>query len=707
MTENDAKQRIQKLKEWLKKWNYDYFVLNKNEVSEAARDQIKKELHDLEAQFPQFVTPDSPTQRVGSVLSGKFPKIKHLTPKQSLADAFSAEELEEWEARLLRLIPGETLDYVTELKIDGLNLSLIYLKGKFHKAITRGDGVYGEDVTHSVRTIESIPLELNAIDGMDPKDYPPLEIGGEVYMSKKAFDEMNEKEDQNFANPRNAAAGTIRQLDPKVAARRQLNMFFYSLHSPEWNQGNFPFPSTQKGVLETIKKLGIRTNTKYKHHTQLKSALKEVDAWVGKREDLPYLIDGLVLKVNTHRHQKLLGSTAKAPRWAIAYKFPAEQSTSQILDIQVQVGRTGALTPVALLEPTLVAGSTVSRATLHNQDEIDRKDVRIGDTVVIQKAGDIIPEVVEVIKDLRNGKERRFIIPKICPVCPSPVERPEGEVVYRCMNPKCFAIHQHQLEHFVSRKAFNIDGLGEKVMQQLIERNLVEDAADLFTLQATDLMELELFKDKKTQNLLDSLEKAKIIPLPRFLFALGIRYLGEGTAELLADHLHLPTHKMEVKAEQKRDQMSLFEQVSEVSDIIEVGKVSDLITHLKAMTLEELNEIEGIGEKVAETVYEWINEEENVRLLEKLDRNGIKVTVTAIKKKDTLEGQTFVITGTLPSLSRDEAKEIIKQNGGKVSSSVSKKTDFVLAGTEPGSKYEKAEKLGVKIIAEEDLMEMI
>lgn len=706
MSKNNAHKRIEKLKAWLKKWNYDYFVLNKNEVSEAARDQIKKELHDLEAEFPQFVTPDSPTQRVGSVLSGKFPKIKHLTPKQSLSDAFSTEELQEWEERLLRLIPGEKLDYVTELKIDGLNLSLIYLKGKLHRAITRGDGVYGEDVTHSVRTIESIPLELNAIDGMNPEDYPPLEIGGEVYMSKKAFDEMNKKEEQNFANPRNAAAGTIRQLDPKIAAGRNLNMFFYSFHSPEWGKSRFPFPVTQKGVLEILKKLGIRVNDKYKHHDTLSSALKEVALWTEKRDDLTYLIDGLVLKVNNHRHQKLLGSTAKAPRWAMAYKFPAEQSTSQILDIQVQVGRTGALTPVALLEPTLVAGSTVSRATLHNQDEIDRKDVRIGDTVIIQKAGDIIPEVVEVLKELRNGKEKRFIMPKNCPVCHSPVERPEGEVVYRCTNDKCFAVHQHQLEHFVSRKAFNIDGLGEKVIQQLIEQNLVEDAADLFTLQATDLMELELFKDKKTQNLLDSLEKAKIISLPRFLFAMGIRYLGEGTAELLADHLHLPTHKMEVKGGQKRDQMSLFEQASETSEV-EVGKVSDLTTHLKAFTLEQLNEIDGIGDKVAEAIYEWIHEEENVRLLQKLDRNGIKVTITAVKTKDTLNNQTFVITGTLPSLSRDEAKELIRQNGGKVSSSVSKKTDFVLAGTEPGSKYEKAEKLGVKIVSEKDLLGMI
>ena len=395
MNKTDAKQRIKKLKDWLKKWNYDYFVLNKSDVSEAARDKIKKELTELEEQFPEFITPDSPTQRVGSALSGKFAKIKHITPKQSLSDCFSEQELIDWEERIMKLVPGEKLDYITELKIDGLNLSLVYEKGKLLKAITRGDGTYGEDVTHAVRTIESVPLELNEIRNYKLEDYPVLEVGGEVFMSKKSFEKLNEMEEDIFANPRNAAAGTVRQLDPKVSANRKLDMFFYNITLPK--DSIIPAPTTQKKALELLQKLGLKVNTNFVHHTNPDSVIKEAEKWEKKKNSPPYIIDGLVVKVNQVRHQNLMGSTAKSPRHAIAYKFPAEQSTSQILDIEVQVGRTGAITPVAILKPTEVAGSTVSRATLHNEDEIERKDVRIGDTVIIQKAGDVIAEVVEAL----------------------------------------------------------------------------------------------------------------------------------------------------------------------------------------------------------------------------------------------------------------------------------------------------------------------
>ncbi len=704
MDKKEAKQRIEALKKWLKKWNYEYFVLNKNNVSEAARDKIKKELHELEDEFPEFVTPDSPTQRVGSVLSGKFAKIKHLRAKQSLMDCFSDEELEAWEERNMKIIPGEKLDYITEYKIDGLNLSLIYEKGKLHRAITRGDGVHGEDVTHSVRTIPSVPLELREVGGAKLEDYPIIEVSGEVYMSIKNFNELNKTEGSDFANPRNAAAGTVRQLDPKVSADRKLDMFFYSIHFAK--DSVIDQPKSQKETLELIQSFGLCVNTNFVHHTSLKSIENAMSDAEKRRGSLPYHIDGLVIKVNNARHQNLLGSTAKAPRWAIAYKFPAEQSTSRILDIEIQVGRTGALTPVAILEPTLVAGSTVSRATLHNEDEIERKDVRIGDTVVIQKAGDIIPEVVEVIKDLRNGKENKFIMPDSCPVCGGEIDRPEGEVVSRCMNSGCYAVHQQQLEHFVSRKAFDIDGLGEKVIQQLIESKLIEDAADLFYLQASDLMPLDLFKDKKTENLLDALERSKVISLSRFIFAMGIRHVGQETADILAKHLNLEAKPITLKKAQKKNQMSLFaEEV--VEEKVDVADIPELLAKLSKVSVEELNGVEGVGEKVAQSIYDWIQDEKREAYLNKFDRAGIKLLVPVSNKSTKFDGLTFVITGTLPTLSRDQAKDMIKQNGGKASSSVSKKTDYVLAGSEAGSKYETAEKLGVKIIDEAKFLSML
>lgn len=704
MDKKEAKQRIENLKKWLKKWNYDYFVLDKNDVSEGARDKIKKELIELETQYPEFITPDSPTQRVGSVLSGKFAKIKHLRPKQSLMDCFSTEELKEWDDRNLKLIPGEKPEYITEYKIDGLNLSLIYEKGRLLKAVTRGDGVYGEDVTHSIRTIPSVPLELTELPGTKLEDYPIIEAGGEVFMGKKSFEELNKSEGQVFANPRNAAAGTVRQLDPQVSASRNLEMYFYSLYIEPTSI--FRAPKTQKELLNFLQSLGLRVNTNFVQHSSLESVEKEMRHVEKKRDSIPYLIDGLVVKINDFRHQNLLGSTAKAPRWAIAYKFPAEQSTSKVLGIEVQVGRTGALTPVAILEPTSVAGSTVSRATLHNEDEIARKDVRIGDTVIIQKAGDVIPEVVEVLKDLRTGKEKKFKMPTSCPVCGGEIERPEGEVVSRCKNPNCYAVHQQQLEHFVSRKAFDIDGLGEKVVEQLIENKLIEDAADLFSLQAEDLLQLDLFKDKRTDNLLDAIERSKVVTLPRFIYAMGIRHVGEETADLLAGHLDLKTKPITLKKSQKKNQLSLFaEDAGE--EKVEAAEVMDFLNEMKKLTPEELSGIEGIGEKVGESIFEWVHAPSTHALLEKFERAGIVLLVTNQKRSSKLEGLTFVITGTLPTLSRDQAKELIKQNGGKASSSVSKKTDYVLAGSEPGSKYETAEKLGVKIIDEDGFLKLI
>lgn len=703
MNKNEAKKRIESLKKWLKEWNYNYFVLDKNEVSEAARDQIKKELHELEKEHPEFITPDSPTQRVGSALSGKFAKIKHLNPKQSLMDCFNDEELSAWEERNLKIIPGEKPTYVTEYKIDGLNLTLIYKKGRLEKAITRGNGQFGEDVTHAVRTIKSVPLELQTIDGIKLEDYPLIEASGEVFMSLTSFEKLNQSGEQKFANPRNAAAGTVRQLDPKVAASRELEMFFYMLNIE--GQTSFQKPSSQSQSLELLKKLGLRVNPSYKKHTSLNSIKKQMHEAKEKREKIDYLIDGLVIKVDSFRHQNLLGSTAKAPRWAIAYKFPAEQSTSQILNIEVQVGRTGALTPVAILKPTQVDGSMVSRATLHNQDEIDRKDVRIGDTVIIQKAGDIIPEVVEVISDLRSGKEVKFKMPQNCPVCQSKVKQTEGEVVSRCINKRCYAMHQQQLEHFVSRKGLDIDGLGEKVIKQLIETKLIEDAADLFDLHFEDLLKLELFKEKRAQNLIEALSKAKTIALERFIYSLGIRYVGEETSEILAKSLQIETEACQMEKSEKKNQISLFEE-SEI-ETIEASTPLDLSKSLKNLKIDELNQVEGIGEKVAQSIIEWSEDQANHQLLEKFSNHGVKLTSKERQSSDELEGMSFVITGTLPSLSRDQAKELIKKSGGKVGSSVSKKTDFLLAGSEAGSKLEKAEKLGIKVIDQSQLLKMI
>jgi len=705
MDKKEAKERIGKLKTWLKKWNYDYFVLDKNDVSEAARDQIKKELTELENKYPEFITPDSPTQRVGSALSGKFAKIKHITPKQSLSDVFAEQELLDWEERIQKIVPGEKLDYISELKLDGLNLSVIYEKGKFYKAITRGDGVFGEDVTHTVKTIKSVPLELNEIHGLKLEDYPIIEVGGEVIMSKESLKKLNAEGDQQFANPRNAAAGTIRQLDPSVVEKRNLEMYFYSLGLPD--DSSISKPKSQKELLELLMKLGLRVNKNFVHHTSLSTVISDMKKWGKKRDSLPFDIDGLVVKVNDVRQQKLLGSTAKSPRWAVAYKFAAEQSTTQILDIEVQVGRTGALTPVAILKPTSVSGSTVSRATLHNEDEIERKDVRIGDTVIIQKAGDVIPEVVQVIKDLRTGKEKPFKMPTVCPVCGGKIIRPEGEVVSRCSNPNCFAVHQHQLEHFVSRDAFDIVGLGDKVTEQLISANLIDDAADLFTLRHDDLMKLDFFKDKKSQNLLDSVEKAKIVSVPRFIYGLGIRYVGAETADVLANSLELKTHDIVITESQKKDQMTLFSE-EKPSKKIKAAEIEDLADEIKKMSIEELYEIEGVGDKVAESIHDWFHDAENLKFLKKLQHVGVKLTVeNQAKKSNKLDGLTFVITGTLPTLSRDKAKELIKQNGGKSTSAVSKNTDYVLAGSEPGSKYDDAEKLGVKIIGEEQFLRLI
>lgn len=672
MNREDAHHRIEQLKKEILQRNYEYFVLDESHVSEAVRDALKRELIELETAFPEFVTPDSPTQRVGSVLSGRFDKVPHKSRKWSLADVFSVEELEEWEERVEKGLAEATtgkVEFITELKLDGLNMTLWYEKGLLTRALTRGDGNMGEDVTHTVRTIKNLPLRL-----FEPID---LEVSGEVILPKKSFEPMRA---EGFANARNAAAGTVRQLDPGIAAARELQMFCYSL-----GETNADVPETQSGILEWFKKLGLPVSSHYAVHDSAQASLHYLKKWQEDREKLPFEIDGIVFKVNELAQQDVLGWTAKTPRFAVAYKFPAEQTTTVVEDIVIQIGRTGAATPVAWLRPVLVAGSTVSRATLHNEDEIQRKDVRIGDTVIIQKAGDVIPEVVEVLTNLRPTTSTPYSFPKQCPLCQTPLEKPEDEAVRRCPNVSCPGRQREGFIHFVSRHALDIDTLGEKVIDGLIELGFVKDLADFFTLTKEQLLELPLFKDKKAQNILDAIESRRTVPAERFVYGLGIRFVGEQVAKLLVEFL--------AARDSARAQATEPQNQSSPQTILEL---------LLATPQEELEAIEGFGEIIAGSVSEWIADPANQALLKKLAVVGLKLTWPAAKKTVAgIAGKTFVITGTL-SRPREDFKAEIEKAGGHVSSSVSSKTDYLLAGEEAGSKLEKAKELGTTILAESD-----
>ena len=702
MDKKAATDRIAKLKKWLLEWNQAYFLENREATSEGARDQLKKELTELEEQYPELVTSDSPTQRVGAPLSGKLPKVPHQTRKMSLADVFTAEELADWEERIAKFVPGESIQYLCELKLDGLNVVLWYEQGVFQKALTRGDGVIGEDITHTIRTLPSIPLTLH--------QPVTVEVSGEVFMPRQAFTRLNaelkkqnqalkkagKKELTEFANPRNAAAGAVRQLDPSVAAGRELAMFFYHIgameqlpptfgHPPQRRGQEEGVPQTQQAVLEYLKTLGLPVSPYFAIAQKPAEVLKLVEKWEKLRGKLAFDVDGVVVKVNSLAQQQRMGATAKMPRGMVAYKFPAEQTSTVVTDIQIQVGRTGALTPVAILRPVAVAGSTVSRATLHNADEIAKKDVRIGDTVVLQKAGDIIPEVVEVITDLRPAGTQPFVFPTRCPVCDSAAVRPAGEVAYRCPNAKCGAIHQEMLEHFVSKGALDIDGLGPKVIAALIEANLIEDVADLFTLTEGDLLGLPLFKDKRATNLLESLKQAKKVSLARLLFGLGVRFVGETTAHALTREFLIFN--------------SQFLNKSEFS-------ITNFQKWATGQTVDSWQEVEDIGSKVAESLAEWFADAKNLELLAKFQKVGVelKIEEQAVQK---FTGQVFVVTGTLERYSRQGIKDTIKKLGGKVSSSISAQTDYLVAGEAAGSKLKKAGELGVKILSELEFEELI
>ncbi len=721
MTKPQAKARIAKLKKEIDHYRYLYHVLDRTEISDAALDSLKHELDQLERQFPDLVTLDSPTQRVGGAPLPAFEKVRHRVPMISLTDAFSNEEVQEWEERMKRFLKQEDFTeacggYYGEIKMDGLALSVVYEKGLLAYAATRGDGAIGEDVTQNMKTVEAIPLVLTterkkgieetseykdcvaragkrAVDALINNALArvqegAIEVRGEVFMAAKVFDVLNheqeKKGEEKFANPRNAAAGSIRQLDSKVVAGRKLDFFAYDCVTD--------LGQTEHAESHLLAKvLGFKTNPHNCYCADLRAVFAYHEAMGKQRAKLPYWIDGIVVNVNRVATFQALGVAGKAPRAAVAFKYPGEEATTIVEDIKVQVGRTGALTPVAHLKPVLVAGSTVARATLHNEDEIRRLDVRVGDTVIVQKAGDVIPDIVRVLTNLRTGKEKVFHMPTKCPICgsavqkqqtetPSPRRRGEGEVkksnvsvATYCTNSKCFAQQRERMAHFVSRKAFNIDGLGEKIIDQLLQSGVIRDAADLFALTKDDLLPLERFADLSAQNLINAIAASRVQPFSRFLYALGIRHVGEETAIDLASHF-------------------------------------GTIEKLQSATREELETVAEIGPVMAESTAVWFSDKENQHFLVKLFKNGVEITKTQNHentKSKKFFGKTFVLTGGLTSMTRDEAKEKIRALGGDVSESVSKKTSYVVVGTDAGSKAEKAKKLGVAILDEQQFITLL
>lgn len=669
MTKEQARQRAEKLKKLINHHRYLYHVLDRQEISQSALDSLKKELFDLEQKFPELVTPDSPTQRVGGKPLAKFEKVKHPQPMLSFNDAFSEKDVEDWLERISKLLTEQErsqLNFFCELKIDGLAVELIYEKGIFQTGSTRGDGTIGEDITQNLKTIEAIPLKLEIPNSkfQIPKE---LAVRGEVFISQKEFERLNKEQEKTglptYANPRNVAAGSIRQLDSKITASRRLDSFAYDLIDDSL--------ATHQEKHQVLKDLGFKTNF---HNRRCKN-LSEVFAFHQScqklREKLAYEIDGIVVIVNQNRIFEKLGAVGKAPRGAIAFKFPLKQATTQIENIVVQVGRTGAITPVAHLKPVEIGGTMVSRATLHNEDEIKRLGVKIGDTVVVGRAGDVIPDIIEVLAELRTGKEKNFKMPQSCPACGAQLIKSEEEVVWRCPNSRCFARQRKYLNHFVSRASFDMPGLGPKIIDRLLEEGLIQDASDLFLLEKGDLLPLERFAEKSADNLIKAIQSRKNISLPRFILALGIRQVGEETARDLAERF-------------------------------------GSLEKLKKTGLEELQALKDVGPIASRTIYDYFREKRNLEFLDKLERAGVKIESLKLRVKNLkLKGKTFILTGGLERMTRDKAKEIIRELGGEISESVSSKTDFVVAGQEPGSKLEKAKKLGVKIIEEKELLKLI
>ncbi|MFL6556460.1 MAG: NAD-dependent DNA ligase LigA [Bacillus sp. (in: firmicutes)] len=659
-----ADKRITEVRDLLNHYGYEYYVLDKPSVSDAEYDQLMQELLDLEEKYPQLKTADSPSQRVGGAVLDLFEKVEHRTPMLSLGNAFNEQDLRDFDRRI-RQVVGDDFSYVCELKIDGLAVSLRYEDGLFIQGATRGDGTIGEDITANIKTIKSVPLRL--------REDVAMEVRGEAYMPKRSFEALNqareERGEELFANPRNAAAGSLRQLDPKIAASRRLDVFLYGIGNISENSG---IDSHSEG-LDYLDRLGFKTNRERRSCSAIDEVIEYVNSWVEKRPDLPYEIDGIVIKVDSYAHQEVLGTTAKSPRWAIAYKFPAEEVVTTLLEIELSVGRTGVITPTAILEPVKVAGTTVQRASLHNEDLIREKDIKLGDKVVVKKAGDIIPEVVNVLADLRTGEEVEFHMPTHCPECESELVRLEGEVALRCINPKCPAQLREGLIHFVSRVAMNIEGLGEKVISQLFAEKLIADVADIYKLTREQLLALERMGEKSATNLIKAIEISKENSLEKLLFGLGIRHVGAKAAKTLAQQF---------------------------------GSM-DKLEHASKDDLLAINEI---GDKMAESIVAYFEKEEAVELINELVAAGVNMEykgprpVVAAESDSIFAGKTVVLTGKMERLSRNEAKDQIEALGGNVAGSVSKKTHLVIAGEDAGSKLTKAQELGIEVWDEERLL---
>ena len=665
MEKQKAEREIDKLRSEIRHHDRLYYAENKPAISDHEYDALIKKLEKLEGEFPNLVTADSPTQRVGGEPLKEFHSVKHLTPMLSMDNTYSADELRAFDKRTRKNLPGQKVEYVVELKFDGVSVSLLYKEGRFAIGATRGDGTTGDDISNNLKTIGSIPLLLEG------GDIPEVfEARGEAYMDRKKFLKINRDKEKAgeslFANPRNAAAGSLKLFDPKTVAKRGLDIFLYAVGHCEGKS----FASHLE-VLKFLKKAGFKVNPYFKLCSDIDEAIDYCDQWEDKRDSLGYNTDGMVVKVNSLQQQKKLGRTTKAPRWMISYKFPASKVETKLKDIVIQVGRTGALTPVAILEPVHVSGTVVSRATLHNVDEIERLDVKIGDTVLIEKSGEIIPKVDSVVKNKRTGKERNFKMSQECPACGTRVVRPPGEVAVRCDNVACPAQLKMKILHFAGRGAMDIEGLGDKIVDQMVDEGLVKDYGDIYYLDQEKISELERLAEKSASNLIEAIEKSKGNSLYRLIFGLGIRHVGVHAARLLAEHFH------------------------SIDAIVKKEK-------------EALEAIPEIGPVMAESIHRFFRTKENLNVVEKLEKAGLRMTEKpAAGRPGKLTGKTFVFTGTLESLSRQEAQEIIISLGGKASSAVSGGTDFVVSGSEPGSKITKAKKLGVKIIKEEEFKTMI
>jgi DNA ligase (NAD+) len=718
MIKGEAKKRIEKLKKTINHYRYFYHVLDKEEISEAALDSLKKELFELERDYPEFIALDSPTQRIGGKPLDKFKKVEHITPMMSLFDAFSEQDMKDWQGRILKILTSygsfiKNVDYYAELKMDGLAVSLIYEKGILMTGATRGDGRVGEDVTNNLKTIEAIPLSLRL-----PEENELIKIGfnkeqgekilaaikegiiearGEAIMNTDTFNALNGKYKKEgkplLANARNGAAGSIRQLDPKITKERKLDFYVYALAIQEAKltaRNSTSLFKTHKQEHELAKLLGFKVLKQNRDCRDLEEVFRLHHYWAKHRAEMPFKFDGIVVKVNNLDLWPLLGAVGKAPRYMVAYKFAAEQATTKLENIVWQIGRTGILTPTAILKPVNIEGVIVSRATLHNMDEIKRLGIKIGDTIILERAGDVIPKIIKVLKELRTGTEKEISRPKKCPMCGGRVIKEGEEVAYRCSNKSCYAVNLRRLTHWASKGALDIEGLGPKIIAQLAKEGLVRDQSDFYKLTKEDLQPLERFAEKSAVNLINAIAEKKEVEFSKFIFGLGIRHVGEETAITLGSRI-----------------LSEFKERKSENKSIHLGSIIKIIYKL---TREDLEKMQDTGPIVAASIYEWLHNKHNIELLKKLEENGVRIKIGNKELgagQGRLTGKIFVLTGHLNSLTREEAKVKIRELGGNVSSAVSKNTDYIIVGDEPGSKHDKAIKLGVKIINEREFLEMI